>query len=438
MKICKHVAVILVLLFFIAEPSFPAPGDLDLTFNSPGSAVVVQPDGLKIIVAGWGETEGALLLFRYNIDGTLDDTFGTGGVATYYSQSVSGSADFIGANAVAIQRDGKIVVVGGIYKAGSILYCIVLRYTRDGVLDKTFGADGAVIFEDNGEGAVDVAIQSDHKILVVTYGSISRYDSAGVLDISFGTGGFVIFKVGDSGRKVALQSDGKIVIAGSGGSGAYIVVLRYSSNGTPDVNFGTEGAATHSTGSPGPGFALSIQPDGKIIVSGGTMHQELITIYWTLLIEDALILRLNADGALDTTFGENGVYTFSVPEDALLPDLTGQWASLTQTCRNTKRGLKCRLSGRLNIQNVGTLNAPSSFVRFYLSTDGVYNGDGDPMKQVATGTIKVGKSKTKTFSYTLPLEETASGEYIIAVIDADNTVAESNESNNYVVFGPIP
>ena len=60
------------------------------------------------------------------------------------------------------------------------------------------------------------------------------------------------------------------------------------------------------------------------------------------------------------------------------------------------------------------------------------------MKQVATGTIKVGKSKTKTFSYTLPLEETASGEYIIAVIDADNTVAESNESNNYVVFGPIP
>ena len=439
MKLSNCVVAVLVFFSFIAGPSFSAPGDLDLTLDSPGNTVAVLPDGLKIIVAGWDEGERALLLRRHNIDGTLDDTFGMGGVVTYYSQLVSDPSDFIGANAVAIQRDGKIVVAGGVYKVGSNPYCIVLRFTRDGRLDRTFGAEGAVIFEDDGEGGVAAAIQSDNKILVVTYGSISRYDSDGVLDTSFGTGGFAVFKDGDSGRRVALQSDGKILIAGGRGSEAHIVVLRYNSNGTPDLNFGTEGAAIHGASSPGSGFALSIQPDGKIVVSGGTMHQELITPYWTLLMEDALIFRLNGDGTLDATFGENGVFTFRVPEDAFLPDLTGQWASLTQTCRNTKRGLKCKISGRLNIQNVGTLNAPSSFVRFYRSTDEVYNEGTDAfLKQVATGTVKTAKSKTKTLSYSLPSGETASGEYIIAAIDADNTVAEANEGNNAIVFGPVP
>jgi len=122
-----------------------------------------------------------------------------------------------------------------------------------------------------------------------------------------------------------------------------------------------------------------------------------------------------------------------------LPDLTGQWTSLVQACRSTKSGLKCKISGKLSIQNVGTVNAPSSFVRFYRSDDEVYNEGADSfLKQVATGTIKVGKSKSKTLSYSFPLRETVTGDYIIAVIDADNTVEEADEGNNYIVFGPIP
>jgi len=122
-----------------------------------------------------------------------------------------------------------------------------------------------------------------------------------------------------------------------------------------------------------------------------------------------------------------------------LPDLTGQWTSLVQACRSTKSGLKCKISGKLSIQNVGTVNAPSSFVRFYRSDDEVYNEGADSfLKQVATGTIKVGKSKSKTLSYSFPLRETVTGDYIIAVIDADNTVEEADEGNNYIMFGPIP
>jgi subtilase family serine protease len=78
-------------------------------------------------------------------------------------------------------------------------------------------------------------------------------------------------------------------------------------------------------------------------------------------------------------------------------------------------------------------------VRFSLSDDGKYNEGVDIyLNQVATGTIKAGKSKTRTLSYNFSTGETASGKYVMAVIDADNTVEESNESNNYVVFGPIP
>jgi murein DD-endopeptidase MepM/ murein hydrolase activator NlpD len=119
------------------------------------------------------------------------------------------------------------------------------------------------------------------------------------------------------------------------------------------------------------------------------------------------------------------------------PDLTGQWNSLTQRCRSTRDGPKCKITGKLSIQNMGTLKAHSSFVRFYLSTDNVYDEGTDTfLKQKATGTLRTEKNKTKKLSYRF--HETASGMYIVAVIDADNTVAESDESNNYIVFGPIP
>jgi len=151
-------------------------------------------------------------------------------------------------------------------------------------------------------------------------------------------------------------------------------------------------------------------------------------------------VRAEARCYVDTFVESEWTEPLEVTVSSSLSDLTGQWKSLTQTCRNTRSGLKCRVSGRLRIQNVGNLNAPKSFVWFYLSDNDHYDGDGIDvyLKQVATGTVRVGKTKTKTFSYSLPLGETASGKYIIAVIDKDNTVAEANENNNYVVSERIP
>ena len=87
---------------------------------------------------------------------------------------------------------------------------------------------------------------------------------------------------------------------------------------------------------------------------------------------------------------------------------------------------------------MGTLNAPSSRVNFYLSDDEAYDAGDTFLKSVSTGSIKVGASKAKKLSYSLPVDESATGRYVVAVIDAEGAVTESDEGNNQVVFGPIP
>ena len=84
---------------------------------------------------------------------------------------------------------------------------------------------------------------------------------------------------------------------------------------------------------------------------------------------------------------------------------------------------KCKIKGALNIQNIGNLDSPSSYVKFYLSEDGIeYTGDGF-LKQLSTGKIKAGATKIKKLSYSFPAGKSAPGQYVIEVIDADNTVA---------------
>lgn len=104
------------------------------------------------------------------------------------------------------------------------------------------------------------------------------------------------------------------------------------------------------------------------------------------------------------------------------PDLSGQWTSLTQSCKTTKT-TKCKITGTFIVQNIGEKDAVTSFVRFYLSSDATYS-DGDTLlKKAATGKIKAGKTKAIKLT-NQPLLESASGKYIIAVIDADNTISD--------------
>ena len=115
------------------------------------------------------------------------------------------------------------------------------------------------------------------------------------------------------------------------------------------------------------------------------------------------------------------------------PDLTGAWTSLVQQCSGTK----CKINGNFNVQNMGNKDASSSLVRFYLSDDGVYDEGDSFLKEVKTGTLKVGKSKSISLSYSFTSGISATNKFIIAVVDAENTISETNESNNIVIYGPI-
>ncbi|MFZ3137530.1 MAG: choice-of-anchor D domain-containing protein [Thermodesulfovibrionales bacterium] len=119
-------------------------------------------------------------------------------------------------------------------------------------------------------------------------------------------------------------------------------------------------------------------------------------------------------------------------------DLTGEWLSLEQTCKNNKKGIKCKIKGKLYIQNIGSQNSSSSYVNFFLSDDNVYDEGDTFFKKKSAGKIKANKSKNMSFSYSFSYGVDTSSKYIIAVIDAEDKVVEADEDNNNIVYGPLP
>ena len=237
------------------------------------------------------------------LPGTLDTSFGGVGYVTEIAHT------YFGARAVAIQRNGKIVVAG---MPG------IVRYNKDGSLDSTFGGVGHVTTEivDTWPGASAVAVQRDGKIVAAgtfsapdgTYWAfgIVRYNPDGTLDTNFGSGaGYAITTFGDSNccslaAAVAIQSDGKIVAAGGaysteGSAGNGTAVVRYNADGSLDSTFGSGTGYVITPMMHGDlvSFATSvaIQSDGKIVAGTSTE------------LGYAAVIRYNVDGSLDSTFG---------------------------------------------------------------------------------------------------------------------------------------
>ncbi len=130
--------------------------------------------------------------------------------------------------------------------------------------------------------------------------------------------------------------------------------------------------------------------------------------------------------------------TTSLSGGSLGSDFTGTWSNVVQGCRTRSAGLRCNVKGLLIVQNIGTTNAPTATVRYYLSSDATLDAGDTLLKQVATKAVKVGKPKKKKLGARLPAGVSGSDQFILAVIDPDNTVAECSESNNLIAFGPLP
>src|SRR5262249_37980543 len=228
--------------------------------------------------------------------GALDTSFGTGGtVITDFAGAYAGAA------AVAIQADGKVVAAGTVV-GGQRWHFAVVRYNTDGALATGFGPGGRGKTDFGGicEVATSVAVQPDGKIVVVG-GSVigyfndfalARYNTDGTLDAGFGVGGKVLtdFGVSATAYSIAVQPDGKIVAAGAANiDGNYdFEVVRYNSDGRLDESFGAGGKVSTDFGMLDQGFSwalgysLAIQPDGHIVVAGGglTWRGAAFAVVW--------------------------------------------------------------------------------------------------------------------------------------------------------------
>jgi uncharacterized delta-60 repeat protein len=248
-------------------------------------------------------------------DGSLDTSFGVGGIAT----TLVGSYDLFnssgGAYTVAIQNDGKIVVAGQSYNGLNYDFGVV-RYNDNGSLDTTFGANGKVITNFGNDIPKSIAIQSDGKIVVAGSSYLNgsnisrfaalRYNENGSLDTSFDNDGMLITSFGpfsDAGTTLAIQNDGKLVMGGNSSltqNGTEIFALaRFNIDGSLDTSFDSEGKVTTLIGTfLNRLFSTILQGDGKILVSG----------YSNSLNDNAFTLvRYNIDGSLDTSFDSDGI-----------------------------------------------------------------------------------------------------------------------------------
>ena len=249
--------------------------------------------------------------------GDLDLTFGTSGkVTTYFSGDDSAAS-------IALQSNGNIVVAGNMYNGNNYDFAVT-RYNSNGTLDTSFSLDGKVTTDFGGDDyGTSVAIQSDGKIVVSGYGSsggpddfaIVRYNTDGSLDTSFDTDGKLLIDFGryENGKALAIQTDGKIVLAGtsvaSGGLAANMHLLRLNTNGSLDTTFDSDGKVTTDIGPNDDVLSIALQNDGKIIIGGGSDASGNL---------ETTLLRYNSNGSLDTTFNSDGIATidFAISNDA--------------------------------------------------------------------------------------------------------------------------
>lgn len=312
------------------DPGFGSGGAIsaDFGWDEFATCLTIQNDG-RIVAAGYRMPFEDVVVMRYLPDGARDLAFGVNGAAFPGAPNVRYNP-----YAVRVLSDGKILLGGGTYtqNPGSVDGAFLIRLNPNGSLDTEFSNGGrAVISGSRGQGA---AIQPDGSAIVIGFQGIggverlwlARFDAAGQPDPVFGAGG-KLTEVPLLGHSVAVQSDGRIVVAGEtrSASGNEIVfgVVRLLTDGTPDPSFNSGTLKLISPASDGGRAAeVRIQSDGKLLVAGHASR-------------DFAVARCHADGRLDHSFKGGIVKTETGSESQILamtlqPDgriLTGGYSS---------------------------------------------------------------------------------------------------------------
>ncbi|MFN2438826.1 MAG: T9SS type A sorting domain-containing protein, partial [Chitinophagaceae bacterium] len=268
---------------------------------------------------------------------------------------------------IAVQSDGKVVVAG---RSDNGIDFGVVRYNTDGTLDNTFDGDGIVVtsISPSNDVASGVAIQSDGKIVVAGYSLVGttfdfalvRYNTDGSLDNTFDGDGIVTTPIGsgdDIGRSLVIQGDGKIVVAGYtfNGTNNDFAAARYNTDGTLDNTFDTDGKVSDAIGA-GNDEARSviIQTDGKLVLAGRSNNGTN---------DDFALIRYNINGSLDNTFDTDGKVTTAVGTgNDVINDIARQGdGKLVVAGRSLVSGIDHVVLGRYNTNG---------------SPDNTFDGDG--------------------------------------------------------------
>jgi uncharacterized delta-60 repeat protein len=359
-----------------AWSALASPGDRDPSFGKDGrvvtavgdspystaNAVAVQSDG-KIVAAGVADQGIDFAVARYLSDGSLDPTFGTGGIVT----TSIGSGD--GAAAIAIDSKDRIVVVGQTYNTHGNSDFVVLRYRTNGILDPTF-AEGGIFIQDilaEYNFLNSVAVDASDRIAV---GGITLHE-AGTTDMVVGRltrdgredprFPISIFKPNQAftstGGQVAFGPGGTLVLAGQSALIGQAVVARWLANGRRDDSFGTKGYVTFPFEVAPAVAAVAVLPDGEILVGASPFHPGPF-------FREFAVARLMVSGGLDGTFGVGGIATVDPgPSDDVLrgmevaPDGTIALAGMTDrddrevfgVARLTEEGSLDRSFGRRGV-----------------------------------------------------------------------------------------
>jgi uncharacterized delta-60 repeat protein len=313
---------------------YTTAGALDTTFNTTGivttaigdddeaSALAIQSDG-NLVAAGISLNltlaQSKFALVRYNTDGSLDASFGTGGIVT----TAIGTFDDE-AFALAIQSDGKLVVAGYSFNGTQNVFALV-RYNTDGSLDTTFNTTGIVttaIGIDDDE-INSLAIDSNGNLVAAGFSlngtlgnyefAMARYTTAGALDTTFNTTGIVTTVIGtddDEINSLAIDSNGNLVAAGfslNDTLGQYeFAMARYTTAGALDTTFNTAGIVTTAIGTVDDEInSLAIDSNGNLVAAGFSFSN-------TLGQSEFAMARYTPAGALDTTFNTTGFVTTAI------------------------------------------------------------------------------------------------------------------------------
>lgn len=302
------------------DESFGNGGKVMLYFNDFGSvasAMHLQPDG-SILLAGTSQGSYTFVA-KLLEDGASDNSFGTGGVVEHLF-----GCYYTVCNDITVQSDGKFLVIGTLMETDTSVYerLFMARINSDGSIDGGFANNGIYIHNDSlGSTGQFIGLLPNGKILAGGYAGVGieqgnsiheylllRFNSNGTPDTDFnGTGETIadFDTLSDIASGMAIQPDGKIILAGNSYNysytASYMCLVRFNTDGTPDTGFGVNGKVLYNPSLPNSWLDMfldvALQPDGKIVCCGSATSI-------------AAFMRFNADGSPDTGFGTNGLTTY--------------------------------------------------------------------------------------------------------------------------------